>query len=106
MPKYGDYEFIITTRYEFLGWPERYVLTKADSKHVGDFLWRDIVYRHKAFYRLIIDGGLKNKGFVKVLTKRVSIYRLYIYTYNSKANKGIKGNYNDIRNALVKIDGL
>src|SRR5256885_7552480 len=38
MPKYGDYEFIITTRYEFLGWLEGYVLTKADSKHVEDFL--------------------------------------------------------------------
>ena len=64
-----------------------------------------MVYRHKAFYRLIIDGGPKNKGFVKVLIKRVGIYRLYISTYNSKANKSIKGNHNDIRNTLVKIDG-
>ena len=38
MPKYGDYEFIITTRYEFSGWPEGYILTKADLKHMGDFL--------------------------------------------------------------------
>ena len=74
MPKCGDYKFIMTARCEFLGWPERYTLTKADSKHVGDFLWRDIVCRHKAFYRLIIDRGPKNKGFIKVLTKRVGIY--------------------------------
>ena len=105
IPKYGDYEFIITIWYEFLGWPEGYILIKADSKHVGDFLWRDMVCRHKAFHRLIIDRGLKNKGFIKVLTKRVSIYRLRISTYNSKANRGIKGNHNDIRNALVKMDG-
>ena len=38
MPKYGDYEFIITTRYEFLGWLEGYVLTKANLKYIGDFL--------------------------------------------------------------------
>ena len=105
MPKCGDYEFIITTWYKFSGWPEGYVLTKADSKHVGDFLWRDIVCRYKAFYRLIIDGGPKNKRFIKVLIKRISIYQLRIFTYNSKANRGIKGNHNDIRNALIKIDG-
>src|SRR6266516_7798696 len=105
MPKYGDYKFIITTRCEFLGWPEGYALTKADSKYVGDFLWRDMVYRHKAFYRLIINRGLKNKGFIKVLIKRISIYRLRISTYNSKANRGIKGNHNDMRNALAKMDG-
>ena len=105
MPKYGDYEFIVTARYKFLGWPEGYALTKADSKYVGDFLQRDMVYRYKAFYRLIINRGLKNKGFIKVLIKRVSIYRLRIFTYNSKANKGIKGNYNNIRNAFVKMDG-
>ena len=106
MPKYSDYEFIITTRYEFLRWPERYALTKADLKHMGDFLWKDMIYRHKAFYRLIINRGPKNKGFVEALIKRVGIYRLYISTYNSKANRGIKGNYNNIRNAFIKIDGL
>ena len=42
---------------------------------------------------------------IEVLIKRISIYRLRISTYNLKANGGIKGNYNDIRNAFVKIDG-
>ena len=96
MPKYGPYEFIMTTRYDFLGWPEGSILIKADLKHVGDFLWKDMIYRHKAFHHLIINRGPKNKGFIEVLIKRVGIYRLYISTYNSKANGGIKGNYNDI----------
>ena len=64
-----------------------------------------MICRHKAFYRLIINGGPENKGFIKVLIKRVGIYRLRIFTYNSKANGGIKGNHNDIRNAFAKIDG-
>src|SRR6266516_4106482 len=64
-----------------------------------------MIYHHKAFYRLIIDGGPKNKGFIEALTKRVGIYRLRISTYNSKANRGIEGNHNDMRNALAKMDG-
>ena len=106
MFKCGDCEFIVTAQCEFLGWLEGYTFTKADSKYVGDFLWRDVVCRYRAFYRLIIDGGPENKGFIKVLIKRVSIYRLYISAYNSKANGGIKGNYNNIQNAFVKMDGL
>ena len=105
MPKCGDCEFIVTARCEFSGWPEGCALTKADSKHVGDFLWRDVVCRHGAFHRLIIDGGPENKGFVEALTKRVGIYRLRISAYNSKANGGIEGNHNDMRNALAKMDG-
>ena len=104
IPKYNNYEFIMTTRYKFLRQPEGYALTKADSKYIGDFLQKDIIYRHKAFYHLIINRGLENKGFIEVLIKRVGIYRLRISVYNLKANGGIKGNHNDIRNALTKID--
>ena len=64
-----------------------------------------MIYRYKAFHHLIINGGLKNKGFIEVLIKRVGIYRLRIFAYNSKVNGGIKGNHNDIRNALAKMDG-
>ena len=96
IPKCGDYEFIMTTRCEFLGWPEGYALTKADLKYVGDFLWKDMICRYRAFYHLIINRGPENKGFVEVLIKHISIYRLRISVYNSKVNGGIKGNYNDI----------
>ena len=64
-----------------------------------------MIYRHKAFHHLIIDGGPENKGYVEDLTNRVGIYRLRISTFNLKANGGIEGNHNNIRNALLKMEG-
>src|SRR6266516_1583411 len=64
-----------------------------------------MICRHKAFHHLIINGGPENKGYIKDLTNRVGIYRLRISTYNLKANGGIEGNHNDMRNALSKMEG-
>ena len=54
---------------------------------------------------MVINSRPENKGYVKELTNRIGINQLRISTYNSKVNKGIKGNHNNIRNALSKIEG-
>ena len=73
---------------------------------MADFLWKDVICRYKAFYQLAINNRPENKRYIEELTNRVGINQLRISAYNSKVNRGIEGNYNNIRNTLLKMEGL
>jgi hypothetical protein len=50
-------------------------------ENVVKFLWEDIICRHGIFVRLVIDGGLENKGLVTELAKKYKIKRVIVSTY-------------------------
>ena len=73
------------------------------SNEVMDFIWEDLVYRHRVFGRLSIDKGPENKAITKSFTRKYRIKRVQISAYNSKAAGAIKRVYKDVINALSKI---
>jgi hypothetical protein len=46
------------------------------------FLYKDVIYRHRVFKRLVVDRGLENKALVKELARKYGIYRLVVSSYH------------------------
>ena len=71
-------------------WVETRALSNADSSSVAKFLYEDIICRHSCFSQLVVDGELKNKEFVEVLSEKYKIHWLIVSAYHSQANEMIK----------------
>ena len=57
-------------------------LNKNDSKVIAVFLYEDVIYRHRVFKRLVVNGGPENKALVKELARKYGIYRLIVLSYH------------------------
>ena len=63
---------------------EARALAKLSSKAIAKFVYEDVIYRHRCFIYLLIDGGPENKSWLSVLTTKYKIKRTVISVYNSK----------------------
>jgi hypothetical protein len=76
MPSCQGKNYLVVAREDLSGWVEARALGSANSASVAKFLWEDVVCRHGCFGRLVIDGGLENKGYVTAFTKKYGIERV------------------------------
>jgi len=76
MPSCKGKNYLVVARDDFSGWVEARALLSANLAAIADFLWEDVVCRYRCFRRLVVDRGLKNKGWVKAFTKKYGIKRV------------------------------
>ena len=62
MPKKGGKTCLAVAREDLSGWPEARALSRGTSEQMADFVWEDVICRHRVFGRLVVDSGLENKG--------------------------------------------
>ena len=86
-----------------LEWVKTRALFVNISGAIVKFLWEDVITRYGYINKLVIDGGLENKGFVDELFERYSMDRVVISAYNLKINGVIERGYKPITNNLVKL---
>ena len=67
------------------------------------FILEDYIIRYSIFGRLIIDGGLENKGLVISLAAFIKFKRVQISAYNALANGIIKVGHKLIIKALLIV---
>ncbi len=97
------YRFFIVAHYDLSGWVEAKLLRSFSSRAVADFLWKDLIYCHGCFRKLIIDGGSENKDAIAELTKRYGVKRVIVSTYHPQANGIIERSRKPIFDALSKM---
>jgi hypothetical protein len=76
MPTNRGKKALVIAREDLSGWPEAKALANATAKEVATFLWEEVVYRHRVFKRLVINGGPKNQGVAIAFTKKYNIKRV------------------------------
>lgn len=105
LPNDGGKKYLVAARKDFSGWPEARALTDATAEAVTDFIFKEIVCRHRLFGKLVVDGGPENKGAVEVFRKKYGIQRVQTSAYNSKANGAVERSYCSIGEALARMCG-
>ena len=99
------FNFIILAKYDLSDWIEEQVLRKADFFVVAKFIWKDIIYHHDYFEKLVIDWRQKNLRVAEALAARYSIKYVVISAYHPQANRIIEKSYKLIVIALSKMPG-
>jgi hypothetical protein len=65
--------YLVVAQEDLSGWPEAQALLSATLAVVTKFLWEDVVCCYRCFRRLVVNKGLKNKGYVTAFAKKYSI---------------------------------
>jgi hypothetical protein len=73
MPPCQGKNYLVIAREDLSGWVEARALGNANLASVAKFLWEDVVCHHRCFGRLVIDGGLENKGYVTTFIEKYGI---------------------------------
>ena len=84
MPPYKGFSAIIEARYKASSYLEAISLQKVNLVVITRFIKTRIIYQHGYFYRLKVDGGLKNKGKVTEAVKELGYDLSIRLAYSSK----------------------
>ena len=102
MPNVRGYKYLVIARDDLSGWIEGRPLKQKLAKHVGRFIWEDIICRFGLYGKLVVDGGRENMEFVKELTDKYGIKRIEISAYHPQANSVERG-HQPIKDCLSKL---
>ena len=62
--------YIIEAQNNLSEWSEAQALALLNSASIAKFLWKNIIYWHKCFQKLICDKESENKNMMKILAKK------------------------------------
>jgi hypothetical protein len=61
LPQKRGKRCLVVARDNLLEWSKARALTNATLAAIADFIWKEIIYRHRVFEKLIVNSGLENK---------------------------------------------
>lgn len=103
MPLCKGYQFLVIACCNSSSWVEAKPLHTLSSQVIADFLWKNVIYHHGCFGKLIINGRSENKYTVAELTQRYWIKRVVVLVYHPQANGIIECGHKPIVDALLKM---
>lgn len=95
--------FLIIACYDLLGWIEAKLLYIFSSQTITNSLWKNVIYWHRCFKKLLIDGRSENKEVIAELVQRYRIKKVVVLAYHLQANEVIECGYKPIVNTLSKM---
>ncbi len=63
-------------RDDFLRQIEERAFGTANLTNIAKFIWEDIIYKHKSFRTLVLDGDFENKNNIIVLRDKYGFRRI------------------------------
>ncbi len=79
---YKGFHYLVLTKDDFSEQIKNKALRNTDSKNISRFIKKNLIYRHGAFDRFILDRELENKGLIGNLTVKYSIKKIVTSVYH------------------------
>ena len=89
-------------RDDLSGYVEGRAILEANSFNVAKFLMEEVVCRHGAPRRIVLDEGSENMDLTQDLIQRYGIKGTVIASYHPQANGLVERGHQGIINALAK----
>ena len=82
----GKICFLLEARDDLTGYVEAAVLLRKTATVVEGFIRREIFLRWGYLMEVVVDGGSEFKGEAQEILRKLSVNRVVISPYNSRAN--------------------
>ena len=85
------------------GYPKARALRSATARNIVKFLFKDVIFKHGVFSRLVTNSGPENKELLAELVRTYRIKHVTILAYNSKVNGIIERGHILLEDTLLKM---